>query len=170
MGRRLTVKDHLDEAGMAERYKSSTQVKERAHWQVMLLVRQGRPVSEVARIVGYTPNWVRLLVGRYNRLGPEALGDKRGQAGGNNTLWNESLRAQLAQVLEQPVPDELGGGVWNGAKVALWLEQQLGRRVHRQRGQEALRAAGFSCQVPRPRHVKADPGEQEAFKKSWQRA
>lgn len=170
MPRRIKVLDHLKEEEIEERYKSSRQVKERTHWQVILLVCQGRPVDEVARIVSYTPNWVRLLVGRYNRLGPQSLGDQRGQAGGHNTLWNEALRAQLAQVLEQSVPDELGGGVWNGVKVALWLETKLGRPVHRQRGQEGLRALGFSCQVPRPRHVLADQEEQEAFKKSWRRA
>ena len=166
MPRRLSVETHLTEAEIQARFKASVAVKERAHWQVIWLVLRGRPVSEVAEIVGYTPNWVRLLVGRYNRGGPEALGDKRGSAGGSNALWNDALCAQATRVLEGPVPPEWGGGVWSGVKLSQWLGQQLGRPVHRARGSAALRALGYVCQRPRPRHVLADFDEQEAFKKN----
>lgn len=76
------------------------------------------------------------------------------------------IRAALERVLEQPVPESLGGGLWNGVKVAAWLSVRVGQTVARQRGHEALRSLGYSCQSPRPRHVKADAAQQEAFKKS----
>ena len=170
MARRMPVENHLEAKELEARYKGSPKVEARTHWQVILLVGLGRSVQEVAQVVGYTPAWVRALVHRYNRLGPEALGDQRGSAGGGNTLWDAASREELARALEQPVPPELGGGVWNGVKVALWMSQKWGQTVHRQRGQEALRWLGYSCQKPRPRHIRADEGEQEAFKKSWQRA
>ena len=148
------------------RFKASGTVKERSHWQVMWLLSQGRPTSEVAPIVGYSVGWVRQLAARYNGQGPQSLGDLRGGAGGSNALMDEALRAELAQVLGEPVPDALGGGLWDGVKVARWLSGRLNRPVARQRGHEALERAGYSCQSPRPRHVLADAQQQEAFKKS----
>ncbi len=70
MARRMTVENHLEAKELEARYKGSTKVKERTHWQVILLVGLGRSVQEVAQVVGYTPAWVRALVHRYNRLGP----------------------------------------------------------------------------------------------------
>ena len=54
-----------------------------------------------------------------------------------------------------------------GPKVALWIAQRNGlEKVHVQRGFEYLRKVGFSPQVPRPSSARAEPEEQEAFKKS----
>jgi transposase len=56
--------------------------------------------------------------------------------------------------------------MWNSRKVAEWIEHKTGRRVGRQRGWEYLRKLGNTPKVPRPTHAKkADPAEQEAFKK-----
>jgi len=169
MAKRLRVAPHLSASEIEQRYKFSGRVKERNHWQVIRLLQDGRSSEEIARIVGYTVPWVRQIVSRYNRLGPSGLGDQRGAAGGQNRLLNASLQGELARVMEGPVPDDLGGGLWNGVKVAAWLSEKLQRPVSRQRGREALHAVGYSCQVPRPRHVKADEPQQEAFKKNWRK-
>jgi len=42
---------------------------------------------------------------------------------------------------------------------------RTGRTIHPQRGWEYLKRLGFSLQVPRPRHHKADPVQQELFKR-----
>ncbi len=44
------------------------------------------------------------------------------------------------------------------------MSKQLGRKIHPQRGWEYLKRMGFSLQIPRPRHHKADLTQQEAFK------
>lgn len=152
-----------------ERLRKSQSVAEHRHWQVLLLLMQGQGSGEVSRTVGYSVGWVRQLVGRYNTQGCEAVGDGRGANPGARPLVDEALREELRALLAEPVPAALGGGLWNGVKVAVWLQERLGRPVHRQRGQEALQALGYSCQVPRPRHAKADPQQQEAFKKSWRK-
>lgn len=97
------------------------------------------------------------------------MGDGRGVNPGARPVVDEALREELRVLLQEPVPEAVGGGLWNGAKVAAWVQERLGRPVHRQRGQEVLRALGYSCQVPRPRHAKADPEQQEVFKKSWRK-
>ncbi len=51
------------------------------------------------------------------------------------------------------------------ASVARWIESHTGRKVHAQRGWEYLKRLNYSKRVLRPRHAKADPAAQEAFKK-----
>lgn len=58
------------------------------------------------------------------------------------------------------------GGLWTSQKVATWIEQATGRRVRAQRGWEYLRRLGYTPQVPRPTHAKANPAEQEQFRKN----
>jgi len=50
------------------------------------------------------------------------------------------------------------------ASVARWIESHTGRKVHAQRGWEYLKRLNYSKRVLRPRHAKADPAAQEAFK------
>ncbi len=50
--------------------------------------------------------------------------------------------------------------------MARWIEERVGRKVWPQRGWVYLRDLGMTLQRPRPRHVKADPGAQDAFKKN----
>lgn len=51
--------------------------------------------------------------------------------------------------------------------MARWIAEKTGReQVRPQRGHEYLRRVGMSPQRPCPRHTKADPATQEAFKKN----
>ncbi len=50
--------------------------------------------------------------------------------------------------------------------MAQWIQTHTGRQVHPQRGWEYLKRLNFSKRVLRPRHAKADPAAQEAFKKT----
>ena len=74
------------------------------------------------------------------------------------------LQARLVAALEEPPSD---GGLWTGRKVAHWILAHTGRKVHPQRGWEYLKRLNFSKRVLRPRHAKADPAAQEAFKKTF---
>src|SRR3954453_7369833 len=60
------------------------------------------------------------------------------------------------------------GGLWTSRKGAAWMADELGlASVAVQRGWEALRAVGWSVQVPRPEHpARATPEEREALRKS----
>jgi transposase len=60
--------------------------------------------------------------------------------------------------------------LWTGRQVAGGILAQTGRQVHPQRGWEYLKRLGSSKRVRRPRHAKADPTIQEAFKKTFHSA
>jgi transposase len=138
----------------------------RTHWQIVWLVAGGRACPEVAAAVGYSVDWVRAVLGRYNADGPEGLGDRRHANPGAAPLLTPAQRDELRAALAGPAPD---GGLWTCRKVADWIGERAGRPVHEARGWEYLRRLGFSPQRPRPRATAADPAAQEAFKKGGSR-
>jgi transposase len=160
MGVRLQLKPHLTEDEIRGYYLTSTDVVEQTRWQAILLLAEGVPSEEVARITGYCTPWVRTLARRYNQEGPVAMHDGRHDNPGAAGLLDAPLREALATAMKQS-PD--AGGLWSGPKVAAWMEQRLGRKVRPQRGWEYLRRADMTAQRPRPKHPGGDPAAQESF-------
>ncbi|MEJ7901263.1 MAG: winged helix-turn-helix domain-containing protein [Thermomicrobiales bacterium] len=166
MPRFVTVTPHLPVEELAQRYRHAHDPVERTHWHLLWLVAAGHRVPEVASLVGYTANWVREIIRRYNATGPARITDQRQHSVGHPPLLTPALRAALATALDGPAPD---GGLWTCAKVAAWMRDRLGRPVRSQRGWEAMRSLGFTPQRPRPRATNADPAAQAAFKKGGSR-
>jgi len=98
----------------------------------------------------------------------DALGDRRHSNPGakERALLDEAAEEELSEALQGPPPAWVGGGMWSGPKVALWIAKRNGlEKVHLQRGFEYLRRARYSPQVPRPANARAEAPEKEAFKK-----
>jgi transposase len=167
MGRRIQVGGPLSTEELQQRYRSATHPAEKMHWQVLWLIAQGKTAAEVAEVTSYTVNWVRALVGRYNRGGAEAVEDGRRGHSGRRPLLSAELEAELPLVVQGPAPR---GGLWSGPEVARWMSEKLGRTIRPQRGWEYLRRAGQTPQIPRPRHGDSDPEAQEAFQGGTPRA
>lgn len=163
MPKRLSIRPHLERAELERRYRTAKEPVARSHWQMIRLLAHGQASEQVAAVTGYHVKWVRTVAQRYNQHGPAGLGDRRHHNPGSSGLLSAAQRAALAHALDQPPPD---GGIWTGPKVAAWMAASLGRPVHPQRGWEMLRRLGLRPKVPRPRHAKADPAAQAAFKKS----
>lgn len=147
-------------------YRKASDPVSRTHLLMAWRMSLGDSIREVARMVGYSQKWTRQIARRYESEGVEGLGDRRHANPGarERALLDEEGRAELREALEGTPP---GGGMWNGPKVARWIEEKTGMgKVHAQRGWEYLRKAGMSPQVPRPSNAKgADASEREAFKK-----
>jgi transposase len=79
-------------------------------------------------------------------------------------LLNASQQEELRVALLSPPPT--GQALWTGRLVAAWTSERLGRPVGVQRGWDSLRRLGQRPQVPRQRHVHADPAAQARFKKA----
>jgi transposase len=153
---------HLTVDELFARYRQSTSPVDKTHWQILWWRAQGRGTKEVAELVGYRPDWIRRIVRDYNARGPEAVGDGRAH-NGSAPMLDQAQQEELMSLLMGPAPD---GGLWTAPKVAQWMSEQLGRPVRQQRGWDYMGRLGFSTQSPRPRHVDADSGEQESFKKN----
>lgn len=166
MPRGLTVAPHLPLDELAARYRHARNPVERSHWQMVWLVAGGQHCPAVARLTGYSEDWVRAIVHRYNAAGPAGLADRRQHSAGHPPLLSPELRTALGEALDGPAPD---GGIWTCGKVAAWMAERLGRSVGEPRGWEAMRSLGFTPQRPRPRATKANPVAQAAFKKGGSR-
>jgi transposase len=153
---------HLGAEELGRRYRAARDRVERGHLQVVWLLAQGRDAAEVARVMGLSGRWVAEIARRYNESGPEGLGDRRRGNAGARPLLDGAQREALAEALGDVPPE---GGLWSGPKVAAWIARTTGREVRPQRGWDYLGKLGFSLKRPRPRHAKADPEAQAAFKK-----
>ena len=170
MPKRLELSPHATTEELECRYRKAKDPVERSHLQIVWLLSEGRTTKEVCEVTGYSLGWVRKIARRYNEGGLDALGDRRHRNPGasKRALLDEEGQAQLREaLLSGPPPASVGGGLWSGPKVALWIANRNDlQKVHAQRGWEYLRKVGMSPQVPRPSNAKgADPSEREAFKK-----
>lgn len=162
MANRIPLDPHLTTAELEQRYRACRQVPEQIHWQMLWLVSQGHTCPAVARLTGYSADWVRTIVHRYNDHGPDALVDGRRSNRGRPPIVPPETRAALREALAAAPP---AGGVWTGPKAATWLSERLDRPISPQRAWEVLRAVEHTLQRPRPRAANADPAAQERFKK-----
>lgn len=156
---------------LKDRYRRTRDPVLRAHLHIVWQLSLGKPIREVAELVGYSTKWVKEIARRYEHRGVEGLGDRRHTNPGaaKRALLSEGQQRELQQALLEP-PVE--GGMWSSSKVARWIERRTERRTGRrsvraQRGWEYLRKLGNTPQVPRPSNAEADLQEQEAFKKSY---
>ena len=151
-------------------YRKATDPVLRTHLLMVWRMSLGESIREVAQMVGYSEKWTREIARRYESEGVEGLGDRRHANPGakERALLDEEGQAELREALLRGTPPP-GGGMWNGPKVARWIEEKIGseKKVHAQRGWEYLRKVGHTPQVPRrPSNARsADASEREAFKK-----
>lgn len=139
MPKRVTVQAHLSITDLESRYRQSKDPVERSHYQIVWLLASGKTTQEVAQVTGYSLDWIRKIVRRYNQDGPEGLGDRRHENPGGEPLLSQEQQAQLWQALHGPAPD---GGLWNSRKVAEWISGQINRPVAMQRGWDYLQQMG----------------------------
>lgn len=163
MPKLVAVESHLTVSELLERFRGCDDASEKTHWQAILLRLQGRSTAEVAGICGYKTDWVRRLVRRYNKKGPESLRDGRRNNGKGRLMSAEQLEELRAAVLTAVPPN---GGLWTGPKVALWMTEKLKRPVSAQLAWTYLQHMRMSKQTPRPRHARANAEAQEDFKKN----
>jgi transposase len=163
MPKQLRLAPHHTTEELGRLYRQAHDPVARSHWHILWRVSQGDSAPRVSATTGYSSRWVRTLVSRYNARGDAGVGDGRHANPGGAPLLDATALADLDRALDIPPPD---GGLWNGRKVAAWIEARIGRQVGRQRGTEYLRRLDRTPQRPRPRHADADADEQAAFKQT----
>ncbi len=167
MPKTIKLESHLNPKELENRYRKAHDPVLRSHYQILWLICEGKTTTQVMEATGYSRGWIQQLARRYNRYGPEALGDRRHHNPGarDRALLSADQQQELREALMKPPPD---GGMWNSRKVGEWIERRTGHVVSqkKQRGWEYLKRLGNSPKSPRPRHQKVNDSEQEAFKKS----
>ena len=153
--------DHLSPVQLRSRYLNAPTRIEGIRWHALLLRSQGHNHSQIANITQRSTRWVSTTIRRYNEGGPDAVADQRVH-NGKAPFLSDAQQDNLHALLQQPHPD---GGLWTGAKVLAWIEEQLGGEYTLTMAYDYLHRLAFSQQVPRPQHQKADQTAQDAVKK-----
>ena len=165
--KRLELAGHLSVEELKERMRSSKDPQQTRRWQVLWHLRQGKSTKETAEACGFSARWVQKLAGRFNKEGASAVSNpKRSHGGGYQPLLTPDQQQELAEALLLPVPEALGGGLWTGRKVALWIRKKTGKETWPQQGCSYLHRLGFSLKVTRPRHPRA---ASKAEAKQWEK-
>ena len=163
MARRIHLRTDLSADELERRYRAAKEPHERSWWQILWLLSRGQLAKDIAESTGYSRYWIGQIAKRYNAEGAEGMRNRqythshRGQP-----LLSAEQLAELAEAVRGPAPE---GDEWLGRTVAAWMAEKLGRPVHVQLGWVYLVRLEGKRRKPRPRHVQADPAEQEAFKK-----
>jgi transposase len=163
MPRRIHLRTDLSSEDLERRYRAAKEPHERSWWQILWLLSREQKAQDIAQSTGYSAYWIGQIAKRYNAEGPAGMHNRqythshRGQP-----LVSPELLAELAEAVRGPAPE---GDEWLGRTVAAWIAEKLGRPIHVQLGWVYLVRLEGKRRKPRPRHVQADPAEQEAFKK-----
>ena len=149
---------------LERRYRAAKEPHERSWWQILWLLAKGQTAAAAAESTGYSRYWIGQIVRRYNAEGPEGMRNRQYTHSHRAApLLSEEQLAELAAAVRGPAPE---GDEWLGRTVAAWMSARLGRPVSVQLGWAYLVRLEGKRRKPRPRHVQADPAEQEAFKKT----
>jgi transposase len=124
----------------------------------------GRTAPAIAEQVLLSDRQVRAWVARYNAGGPDALADRPGR--GRKGPLSPEQEQRLGQRLRAGPTEADGVCTLRGEDVRRILEQEFGVARSLQAVYDLLHRLGFEPLRPRPRHPRADPEAQAAFKKS----
>jgi transposase len=167
MPKYVTIRPHLTTSELEQRYRRAQEPHERSWWQMLWLVSRGQTARQVAQSTGYSPYWIGQLAKRYNTEGPDGMRNRaRLTSHRQAPLLSREQQEELRQALAGSPPGATPTTRWSGRLVARWMSERLGRPIAVQRGWDYLQRLRYSPQVPRPRHVQADPVAQEQFKKN----
>jgi len=136
MPRRTSIRADIGVEELERRYRAAGDPVARSQWQIVWLLAQGEPSERVAAVTGYSLTWVRTVARRSNAAGAAGIGDRRQANRGGPRLLTPEQEGELDQALEGVAP---GGGRWTAAKVADWIEEQMGRPVAEETGWRYLR-------------------------------
>jgi transposase len=165
MNKKLELKPHLTQQELKEQYTSCRDAREARRWHALWLFHKKDDLRQVGDIVDMTYEALRQLVHRYNEFGVDGVYDGHVFNGGGREAYlseEQQQKLKLAILTEEPPT----GGLWNGRKVALWIEKEIGKPVKPQTGNEYINKLKLSAQTPRPKSIaSATPEVQEEWKK-----
>jgi transposase len=134
----------------------------RLRFVAIALIREGETCVEVARVLGMSRESIRLWLKRYRQEGPEGLKTRRSP--GRRPHLDEDQLMELRRMIEKESPS--GQVNWTLKSLCRAIETSFGKSYSIGGLGQLLNRLGYRKLTVRPRHAKADPDAQEAFKKN----
>jgi transposase len=161
--KKLIATDRKTIEVLAERLKKA---KGRPEFQriqcVLIRITLGSSAAEIARLLGWSTPTVHVIHSRWAKEGDAIFNLKTKGGRRNQYLTLEEEAAFLQPFLAQAE----AGGVLNAAEVKTAFEDLVGCPVAKSTIYRMLERQDWRKVAPRPRHPKADPAAQAAFKKT----
>ncbi len=144
--------------------RSRNDARMRIRLQAIVLAKQGRTAEEIAAALDVSRRPVQEWVRRYNQSGMEGLRRRPGQ--GRQEKLSLEERDRLCTRIEAAPREVDEVCTLRGRDIQRILHKEFGKLYHLNSVYALLHRLGYSCLMPRPKHQKADPQAQEAFKKT----
>lgn len=135
--------------------------------QVVALAKQGLTCPAIVEMTGYCRRTIQRWIARYNQWGIKALADEP-RSGRPVKLQAEQYEQFCTRIDAGPTFSERTA-VFSGRDIQQILKKDFGVMYSLDGVYKLLHRLGYSYLKPRPRHKKANPLVQEAFKKTSQR-
>jgi transposase len=148
---------------LAERLKKA---KGRSEFQriqcVLIRATLGSTAAEIARLLGWSTATVHVIHSRWVKEGDTIFNLKAKGGRRNQHLTAEEEAAFLQPFLAKAET----GGILNAMEIKAAFEAKVGKTVAKSTIYRMLERCDWRKIAPRPRHPKADPAVQTAFKKT----
>lgn len=152
---------------LKRKMKSCKNPRMQERYQTVYLYLQGYSKEEIAKITGRGLTTVYRYINLYLNSGLKSLRLKHSP--GRPNFLTEEQRQEVYDVVSNQVPKEVGFPVemnWTAPLLREWIERIFGIKYSNRGAVELLHSLGFSCTRPTYTLAKADPEQQERFKKN----
>jgi transposase len=167
VGTRVTrAAAHVPVEEVRRRMKMDPRYWVRERWGIIYhALMSPRKAEEIARDTGVSVTTVRRVISTYNRLGSAAI-ETPGKGGRRHEYMSlEQERSFLQPFFARAAHGEIA----TAEEIQRAFEAEIKHEVHITSMYRLLDRHGWRKLVPRPRHPKANPEEQAAFKKTLRR-
>lgn len=161
----MRVQPHPTADELADRIRTEPRAKVARRLTAVRLALLGQTAGQIAGQVFLSERQVRTWVARYNAGGPDALADRPGR-GRTGPLPADQEGRFRARVQAGPTAAD-GVCTLRGEDIRRILAAEFGVVRSLQAVYDLLHRLGFEPLRPRPRHPRADPAAQDAFKKVY---
>jgi len=152
---------HIDFQKMA-RTESCSRVRERMLGIHNLMLGKNR--IEAAKSVGRNPEWLRMWVLRYDKLGIDGLKDKP-KSGQPKFLSHEQEQELVESIIK--MQDDRDGGRITAEEIRLYIIKRYNVEYSGRGTYDLLYRLGLSWVSSRSKHPKADLKKQKSFKQTF---
>lgn len=162
----LTIPDaEIVALALQDEIRRSPEARYDHRLHAVLLVAQGFSCREAAYLLGDAPRTVEYWVHQFIEEGLAGLAEAD-RPGRPRRLTEPQLEKVGTVLRGSPTDVGLAGNLWDGKSLSEYIRREFGVSLSVRQCQRLFRQLGFRLRKPRPQIARADPGRQEAFKKT----
>jgi transposase len=162
------IEPYLSDKALESNFKNAGDQKIKDRWHLLWLVQSKKiPATKASEYLGRNKSYGCYWIKQYNKEGPKTITEKKiTNPNLGDPKINPKIKTELFKAFIEPVPERIGGGLWSGPKVKLYIHEFYNIEITRVTGWGLLKKAGLSVQRVRPRHKSTSDEKRNEFKKN----